>query len=189
MIRYLEARRRLARSLAGPAILAGALTLSGCVTQQVLPYQVSVSNQMTLARLPHAARYRVETGAEPADVQTSVRAIRFSAPGSGSWSSYLNEAIRTELSTSGNYDAGATATLEATLLEVRVTDGKAELAAHFVVRRDQTIRYDKMLRVNTHWDSEFLGVLAASNGLNQTTAIFQDLLRKLFEDPDFVAAT
>jgi hypothetical protein len=34
-----------------------------------------------------------------------------------------------------------------------------------------------------------LGVLAASNGLNQTTAIFQDLLRKLFEDPDFVAAT
>ena len=79
--------------------------------------------------------------------------------------------------------------MEATLVEVRVTDGKAELAAHFVVRRDQTVRYDKMLRVNTHWDSEFLGVLAASNGLNQTTAIFQDLLRKLFDDPDFVATT
>ncbi|WP_053064011.1 hypothetical protein [Caballeronia mineralivorans] len=189
MTRYPGARRRFARSLAGSAILAGALTVSGCVTQQVLSYQASVANQMTLARLPPEARYRVTTGADPSDVQTSVRAIRFSAPGSGSWSSYLNEAIRTELSTSGNYDASATATLEATLLEVHVTDGKAELAAHFVVRRDQTVRYDKLLRVNTQWDSEFLGVLAASNGLNHTTAIFQDLLRKLFEDPDFVKAT
>jgi hypothetical protein len=135
-----------------------------------------------------SARYRVTTGADPASVQTSVRAIRFAAPGSGSWSSYLNDALHTELSTAGFYDAGAAENLEATLLEFQVTDGKAELVAHFVVRRDQTIRYDKVLRVNRQWDSQFLGVLAASDGLNYTSAIFQDLIHKLFEDPDFLAA-
>ncbi|MFP3457856.1 hypothetical protein R0J89_16570, partial [Psychrobacter sp. SIMBA_152] len=92
----------------------------------------------------HAARYRVTTGEDPADVQTTVRSLRVLAPGSGSWSDYLNHAIRTELSTSGNYDAGSTAILEATLLEVHVSDGKAELAGRFIVRRGQTVCYDKL---------------------------------------------
>lgn len=182
-------RPRQIRSLVRSGILAGALTMSGCVTQQVLPYQASIANQMTLARLPSAARYRVVTGGDPSSVQTSVRAMRLAAPGNGSWSSYLNEALRTELSTAGIYDARGAETLEATLVEVQVADGKAELVAHFVVKRDHVIRYDKVLRVNRQWDSQFLGVLAASDGLNHTSAIFQDLLRKLFEDPDFLAAT
>lgn len=180
--------RRRVRAAVESIVLAGLLTLSGCATVRLLPYQVSVANQMTLARLPAGARYRVTTGADPSSAQTSVRTIRFAAPGSGSWSSYLNEALRTELSTAGNYDSSATEAIEATLLDVHVSDGKAELVAHFVVRRDQTIRYDKVLRVSKQWDSQFLAVLAASDGLNQTSAIFQDLLRKLFEDPDFVAA-
>ncbi|MFP3568505.1 hypothetical protein SB772_30770 [Paraburkholderia sp. SIMBA_030] len=189
MTRLHSARRRISKSLAGLAVMGGVLILNGCVTRQVLPYQVSVANQMTLSRVPHAARYRVTTGEDPADVQTTVRSLRVLAPGSGSWSDYLNHAIRTELSTSGNYDAGSTAILEATLLEVHVSDGKAELAGRFIVRRGQTVCYDKLLRVNTDWDSEFLGALAASNGLNQTTAIFQNLLRKLFDDPDFTKAS
>jgi hypothetical protein len=179
------ARRRLSKSLAGLALSAAALVLSGCVTQQVLPYQVSVANQMALSSVPRAARYGVTTGNEPADVRTVVRSLRVSAPGNGSWSDYLNHAIRTELSTSGHYAPGAKAILEATLVEVHVLDGKAELAARFVVKCEETVCYDKLLRVNTDWDSEFLGVLAASNGLNQTTAIFQTLLHKLFTDPGF----
>lgn len=188
--RNLDIHRLFSRSLVCVAILLGAVTMSGCVTQQVLPYHVSIANQMTLARLPHTSRFRVTmTGTDPADVQTSVRAVRFSAPGNGSWSSYLNEALRTELSTAGNYDAGANVTLDATLVEVQVADGKAELAAHFVVKRDQTVRYDKLIRVSTQWDSQFMGVLAASDGLNQASAIFQALLHKLFEDPEFPGVT
>jgi hypothetical protein len=189
VIGALDVRRRVGRSLAGLAVTGGALLLSGCVTQQVLPYQASVANQMTLSRVPHAAHFKVTTGADPADVQTVVRSLRVAAPGSGSWSDYLNHALRTELSTSGNYDAGSTATLEATLLEVHVSDGKAELASRFVVKRADTVSYDKVVRVNTQWDLEFLGALAASSGLNQTTAIFQALLRKLFDDPDFIKAS
>lgn len=180
--------RRVAGALAAPAALAAALTLGGCVTQPVPHYQASVANQMTLARLPLDARFRVTTGADPAATQTQVRSMRYAAPGNGSWSDYLNEALRTELTTAGHYDANASATLEATLTELRVVDGQAELGGRFVIRRGQTIVYDKALRANTQWDTHFIGVLAASDGLNQASAIFQGLLRQLFDDPDFVAA-
>jgi hypothetical protein len=57
-----------------------------------------------------------------------------------------------------------------------------------VIRDAQGIRYDKVLHVDARWDSDFFGVIAASNGMNQATAIFQALLQKLFEDPDFIKA-
>jgi hypothetical protein len=113
------------------------------------------------------------------------RALRISAPGEGSWAAYLDQALRTELATSGNYDAEAPARIEATLSEVHITDGEAEVTGRFVVRQGVSVRYDKVLRADARWDSAFLGVIAISSGLNQSTAIFQALLRKLFADPDF----
>lgn len=185
-----RAPRRRAGAQAVLATLIATVLLSGCVTQPVLPYQASVANQMKLGSLPRAARFQVTTaGSDPTDVQTTVRSMRISAPGDGSWTSYLGQALRTELATSGNYDANAAARIEATLSEVRIADGQAQVTGHFVIRQGQSVRYDKVLRADAHWDSAFLGAIAASNGLNQSTAIFQVLLRKLFEDPDFAAAS
>ncbi|MFM0174765.1 hypothetical protein PQR33_36170 [Paraburkholderia sediminicola] len=182
--------RRLARALVPITAIAAAAALGGCVTQQVLPYQASVANQMKLGSLPPTARFQVVAGGtDPSDVQTTIRAMRISAPAEGSWTAYLDQALRTELATSGNYDAKAPASIEATLSEVHIADGQAEVAGHFVVRQGGSVRYDKVLRADAHWDSAFLGVIAASSGLNQSTAIFQALLRKLFEDPDFTRST
>ncbi len=178
------------RLLAGLATVAALTTLSGCVTQQILPYQPSLTNQAKLGSLPGGTRLRVTAvGSEPADVQTTIRSMRIAAPGDGTWSSFLDQALCTELKASGNYDANAPVTVETTLTQVRISDGGAALAGRFVVRAGAQVRYDKVLRVDTAWDSNFLAVLAASSGLNQSTAIFQALLRKLFEDPDFIKAT
>lgn len=182
-----ELSRTLTHLLAGLAMVAVVTSLTGCVTQQILPYQPSVANQAKLGSLPRAARFQVTTaGGEPTDVQTTIRSMRISAPGDGSWSAFLSQALRTELSASGNYDANAPAILEVTLKEVKIVDGGAALTGRFVVHQAQSVRYDKVLRVEAHWDTDFLAALAASNGLNQTTAIFQALLRKLFDDPDFI---
>ena len=183
--------RRLAGALVSLAAIAAAATFSGCVTQQVLPYQASVANQMKLGSLPPTARFQVVAtgGSDPSDVQTTIRSMRISAPGEGSWTAYLDQALRTELETSGNYDVKAPASIEATLSEVHIADGQAEVTGRFVVRQGQSVRYDRVLRADARWDSNFLGVLAASSGLNQSTAIFQALLRKLFEDLDFVRAS
>lgn len=170
-------------------MLASLTSLTGCVTQQILPYHASVANQMKLGSVPPTARFQVASNeSQPSDVQTIVRTVRIQAPGDGSWSTYLNQALRTELTTSGNYDASAPLQIEGILTEVHIFDGSAELIARFVVRRDQSVRYDKVLHVDERWDTQFLGALAASDGMNQTTAVFQDLLRKLFEDPDFIKA-
>jgi hypothetical protein len=128
---------RRASALISIAAVAATM-LCGCVTQQVLPYQASVANQMKLGSLPRTARFQVApVRGEPSDVHTTIR---------------------------------------------------AEVTGRFIVRQGVSVRYDKVLRADARWDSAFLGVIAASSGLNQSTAIFQALLRKLFADPDFACS-
>ncbi|HKR41656.1 MAG TPA: hypothetical protein VJU59_18615, partial [Paraburkholderia sp.] len=101
-----RARRRIGALV--PVMVIAAALLAGCVTQQVAPYQASVANQMKLGGLPRGAHFQVApAGGDPADVQTSIRAVRIAAPADGSWTAYLDQALRTELETSGNYDAKA----------------------------------------------------------------------------------
>jgi hypothetical protein len=169
------------------AVLVAAL--SGCAAQVLLPYEPTVANEATLGSLPREARFQVTTsGREPSDVATTVRTLHVSAPGDGSWSAYLAQALRTELAASSHYDENAALILDASLTQVHINDGAAAVTAHFVVRDAQGVRYDKVLHVDTRWDSDFIGVIAGSNGMNQATAIFEALLQKLYADADFVKA-
>lgn len=169
--------------------VAIAMSLAGCATQQILPYQPSVANETRLGSMPRGARLQVKAvGGEPSNVETAIRTLRVSAPGNGSWSTFLGEALRTELTASGNYDANAAVVLEGSLAELQIADGAAAITGHFVVRDARGARYDKVLHVDSRWDSDFIGVIAASHGLNHATDIFQTLLQKLFEDPDFIKA-
>lgn len=183
-VRTWAARRS---GLATAAVLVA--TLSGCAAQTLLPYEPTVANEASLGSLPREARFQVTTsGREPLDVATTVRTLHVSAPGDGSWSAYLAQALRTALAASSHYDAKAALILDATLTQVHVNDGAAAATAHFVVRDAQGVRYDKVLHVDARWDSDFIGVIAGSYGMNQATAIFEALLQKLFADPDFVKA-
>ena len=155
----------------------------------LLPYEPTVANEASLGGLPREARFQVTTsGPEPSDVATTVRTLHVSAPGNGSWSAYLAQALRTELTASNHYDAKAALILDTSLKQVRISDGAAAVTAHFVIRDAQGVRYDKVLHVDTRWDSDFIGVIAGSYGVNQATAIFEALLQKLFADQDFVKA-
>jgi hypothetical protein len=163
--------------------------LSGCIAAQILPYEASIPNEAKLASLPREARLQVKApGSDPSNVSTVIRALRVTAPGNGSWSAYLGQALHAELAASGHYDASAALVLDASLNELKIADGTGAVTGHFVIRDAQGIRYDKVLHVDARWDSDFFGVIAASNGMNQATAIFQALLQKLFEDPDFIKA-
>lgn len=185
--------RRYFRPIVSPgialAMAAAVASLTGCVSQQILPYEASIANEAKLGSLPREARLQVKTlDSDPSNVTTVVRTLRVTAPGNGSWSAYLGQALHTELAASGHYDANAALVLDASLTELKIADGAGAITAHFVIRAAQGARYDKVLHVDTRWDSDFFGVIAASNGMNQATAIFQALLQKLFDDPDFVKA-
>ncbi|WP_133295709.1 hypothetical protein [Burkholderia reimsis] len=141
---------------------------------------------MALVKIPRMARYQVARGAEPADIQTQVRSLSVAAPADGSWTSYLKEALRIELASAGLYSANAPAVLTVSLSDVHVLDGHAELAGRFIVSDGRAVVYDKVLRAQTKWDVQFIGGLAAQDGMMQTTAIFQSLLHQLFDDPEFI---
>ncbi|KWA16322.1 hypothetical protein WT41_10375 [Burkholderia territorii] len=176
-------------SLGKRLLFAGILAAcGGCVTPAPV-YQLSIANQMALMKVPSTARYQVVRGAEPADIQTHVRSLSIAAPADGSWTSYLKEALRIELVSAGLYSADAPAVLTASLSDVHVLDGHADLAGRFVVSDGRAVIYDKVLRAQTKWDVQFIGVLAARDGMMQATAIFQSLLHQLFDDPEFIAVS
>jgi hypothetical protein len=145
----------------------------------------SLANQKSLSRLTHGAAYRVETVSEPTTVENKVQAYVISAPGGGSWGYYLHDGIRSELTTSGNYDANATSSINVTLLAVQLDDGHAHLSARFVVKRGTQVRYDKMLQADGRWRTSMLAAVAVPAASQGAAAIFQDLLSQFFNDPDF----
>lgn len=185
--------RRYFRPIVSPAIALGmaavVASLTGCIAAQILPYEPSIANEAKLGSLPPQVRLQVTTlGSDPSNVTTVVRAIRVTAPGNGSWSAYLGQALHAELAASGHYDANAALVLDASLNELKINDGAGAVTGHFVIHDAKGVRYDKVLHVDAKWDSDFLGVIAASSGMNQATAVFQALLQKLFDDPDFIKA-
>ncbi|ALM82119.1 hypothetical protein ASB57_03305 [Bordetella sp. N] len=177
---------RRARRAAACAIFS-MLLLSGCVTQQVPPYQTSLANQIALSRLPPTTRANVDAVAgESAGTHSSVRVVKIAAPGEQSWSEYLVDAVRSELTTAGNFDATADTTIAPALISADIGDGKADASARFIVQRAGEVVYDKRLEAHTSWSVQFIGVLAVQDGLMQASAIFQTLVGKLFNDPDFI---
>jgi hypothetical protein len=177
---------RVARVAIGAGSLILALALGGCASQPLPTYQISIANQMTLASLAQKAKYSVLQGGDPHDVDASVRGRRITSPSNGSWSVYFDDAIRTELVSSQNFDAASPQSIQATLVKVLLADGRARLSARFIVRRGDVVEYDKVLLVKRKWDSSILGAIAIPNGFSQSAALFQQLLHRFFKDPDFV---
>ncbi len=183
---------RRARGVIGRLGAAGAvaalLACAGCVTVPTPTYQVSVANQIALSKLPRSARFEVAAGSDATDAHTWVRAMRFDAP-DHSWVGYLTGGLHAELASAGLYASAAPAALTVSLNDVQLLDGHADLTGHFVLSDRGAIVYDKVLVAHTHWDTHFIGTLAAQDALLQATAIFQTLLGQLFADPEFVAAS
>jgi hypothetical protein len=179
--------KHVTRRIAVWALVASTTIAAGCAIPRPLPpYQSSFANQKSLSRLPHGAVYRVETVSEPTTVENKVRAYLITAPGGGSWGSYLHDGIRNELATSGNYNTNATSAINVTLLAVQLDDGHAHVSARFVVKRGTQVRYDKMLHADGRWRTSMLAAVAVPAASQGASVLFQDLLSQFFNDPDFV---
>lgn len=172
------------RSLMVALVLVVAGALAGCATQPLPGYQVSIANQNSLARLPLGVKYQVSYGKDVAVGTTGVRGLT-SSPPKGSWSAFLADGLQQELVSAGHF-GGNTGNIEVTVTKIMLGDGQAKLSGHFVVTRDGAVIYDKVLAVSSSWESSFMGVIAASNGVGQFGAIFQKLLKKFSDDADFI---
>ncbi|NHZ93614.1 hypothetical protein F2P45_32140 [Massilia sp. CCM 8733] len=122
------------------------------------------------------------------DKSHSIRASGVVAPG-GSFAQYLGETLKVELLSAGLLDANAatviTGTLTQTEVDASIGTGKGVLAARFVVTRAAQVRYERELKVESTWDSSFVGATAIPAAAREYELQYRKLVSNLLDDEKF----
>jgi len=177
------------------AIVASAMI--GCASVTMPPPSATAStveNLRTANIVPATAgKFALAPGVNP-EVDKSLGGLRGSSlqATSGSFSQQLKEVIIAELKAAGLYDEKSPNQIEGQLMESQVdaavSVGTARLSAKFTVDRNGKRVFDKVLSVESQWESSFVGAIALPAAIHQYSLLYKTLAAKLFEDKDFKAA-
>jgi hypothetical protein len=185
---------RLARA-AFVAVCGAALV--GCASVKMAPADASPDSVQAL-RSAHLVRAKtgsfVLAPGKDASMDTTLGGLRGSemTPNDGTFSHDLRNVIEADLKAAGLYDAASDAVIEGRLTDSAVDaamgTGSGRLAAQFSVTRGGKKVYDKELKVESKWDSSFIGAVAIPTAMQQYGALYQQLAAKLFADAEFRSA-
>jgi hypothetical protein len=178
------------------AALGAVLGVSACATPPMAPPQATLDNIQAL-RASNLTAMRVgDFTAGPGrptqmDKRIVVRAGAQAAP-NGSYARYLADKIRAELQGGGRFDANSATVLSGVITDSHVDSslplGHANLSVRFTLVRDGKAVFEKTLSVDATWESNFIGAAAIPFAFNNYTGLFNQIVTKLFADPDFRAA-
>lgn len=182
------------RSLALVAAGALCLSLTACVSVPATKYQPGIDNSSLL--LQHQLKMDVGTFTAAAGVENhslSMRGSQLKGGTDGTYAAYLREALITELQTAQGYVIGDHLSLEGQLTANElnagaVKTGTAQVGARFVLKRGDTVVYDKVLIAEHQWESSFIGAIAIPAAMDNYGTTVQKLIGKLLVDPEFVSA-
>jgi hypothetical protein len=169
--------------------------LTGCISASPPKYQPGVDNTQTLLRKGNSklsvGTFKAAPGIKNSDL--SVRGSKLTGGSDGTFSSYLREALITELKEAGRYNAESNISISGTLTENKlaaaIKTGTADVAAQFVVTDNGHVNFDKSLTAHQEWPSSFVGTVAIPAAMRNYAAAVQKLLGLLFNDPAFAKAT
>lgn len=184
------------RTIRAAAVLAALVGLAACVNSPTPLYQPGIANLQAL-RVSETPLAVDDFGADAGvnDSRFGIRASSMTGSGvDGAYSTYLQQALETELRNAGRFDAAAGLRLSGTLTANRLdanspSVGRATVGARFVLTRDGRVVYDRVHTTDYQWESSFLGALAIPAAMQGYPATVQKLLGQLFADPAFVEAT
>jgi hypothetical protein len=135
-----------------------------------------------------------EISADKAANNTSIT-LRASSmePAQGTYAKYLADAIRQELELTKLYAPDGSTEITGTLLKNDLDTGLADkgigvMEVRFIVRREGTVRFDKVKAAKTEWETSFVGAIAIPRAQQEYPRLVQTLVSALFSDPDFIAA-
>lgn len=179
--------------------IVGTLGLSACATA---PMAEPVASMDTLQGLQVSGVAPVKVGAfkpDPSlapgkDKSINSRAAAIKPPTGNSFAAYLGQTLATELNAAGKLDGASALEITGFLTESQLDSAgfvtaTGSLGARFVMTRNGTVVYDKVLRVDASWESNFIGAIAIPAAISNYNALYAKLARALLQDPDFVAAT
>jgi hypothetical protein len=178
------------------AVLGLAAGLAAC-SSVAPPYQPSVASADVTARLgdPIAVgKFGFAPGREVELNAVGARASVLYSPVNNSFADYFADAAQKELKAGGKLDPASAKVLTGTITKNDLTAAdlsvnKSDLVVRFKLADAGRTTFEKDVEANRAWDSSFLGGIAIPRAYANYVATIQDLLRKLFGDPDFVAAT
>jgi hypothetical protein len=186
------------RWASGALLGASLAALSGCAQVKLGAPVPSIENlQKAKAAVPTPLTigdFTVDAGKEGAsmDAGVSIRSNTVSSPVGGSFARYLQETLSMELKAAGllspSSDTLVRGALTDSQLDAGASQGKGALAARFMVERAGRSIYDQVLRVESTWDSSFVGAVAIPAAINQYTLLYRKLVGRLLDDPSFRAA-
>lgn len=182
------------RAVAACAAVAVA-GLSGCA-MKTPPYSPSIQNVSALKEAGTApvavGTFTVKAGIE-GGTTISMRANSMSSPIGADYAAYLAEALRVDLDLAKRLDPRSTVEITGVLLRndldaSGISKGVAQMEAQFIVRRDGQVRFDKVKKGATEWESSFAAAIAIPKAVQSYPYAVQSLLNALVSDADFQAA-
>ncbi|WP_087686483.1 hypothetical protein [Pandoraea sp. PE-S2R-1] len=175
-------------------VVSCAALLSACSTTAPT-YSASLDN---VDKLKADGDYKVTVGKfAPAtglktESEIALRTTSMSSPYGNSYSQYLAEAIKQELSLAGKLAPASPVQITGTLLEndvdTGVATGKGVIKARIVVTSGNTTRYDQVKSAETEWSSNFVAAIAIPRATEAYPKLVQKLLTSLLNDDAFLKA-
>jgi len=185
------------RAIQAAVLVLIGVNLIGCASVTMPPPVASASNleKIRSANLTpsNVGRFGIMPDAAPS-MDNSLGGLRGSSlrPSNGSFSQHLREVVIAELKAAGLYDASSQIEIGAQLTESQVDTaigtGTAKLGANFTVDKAGVRVFEKILSVDSQWESSFVGAIAIPEATNQYSALYKALVGKLFDDIGFRTA-
>jgi hypothetical protein len=159
-------------------------------------YSASIDN---VQKLKDAGNYTAKVGdfassKDKGNVNPiSLRGSTLSSPYESSYSKYLAEALKQELSLANKFAPNADVEVSGTLMKNDIdasgfSTGSGGIEARFVVKKSGQILYDQVKSVHQEWPSSFAGAVAIPRAIQEYSNLVQKLLTSLYADNAFLDA-
>lgn len=177
------------------AAIACAGFVAGC-SMTAPQYTPSLANigQLKTSKLKPLAVDKVVPDATLGSNNESIglRGSSLNSP-TGSYSSYLEEALKSEFQAAGLLDPASTTKLSGVLVKNDVniggfSTGDSIVEARVKVIKGGTVAYDKLKTATLQFESSFAGAVAIPKGRDMYPVTVQKFIETLINDGDFVSA-
>jgi hypothetical protein len=174
------------------AAVATTFLVSGC-SLTAPPYS---PNYETIDNLKRVDAEKMSVGeVQPNDPNAPVNSISLRGSkltaSNGTFSGYLENAIRSDLIEMGLYDPTSTTRIDATILKndidvSGISSGSGVMEVKLTITKNATLAFEKVYTANTQFESSFAGAVAVPKGQNEYPNLVRTLLDNVYNDPAFI---
>jgi len=174
--------------------VATVLLVSGCASTNVPPYSPHYETIDRLRKLDIEKMSVGEVGPRDPDAavnQISLRGATLKSP-SGTFASYLENALRSDLMEMGFYDPTSTTRIDAIIfkndIEAGLSTGTGVMEVMLTIKKKGKRTFEKTYVANIQFESAFVGAMAFDRSIPQYPNLVRALLRKVYRDSAFIKA-